>query len=593
MRLIITSALLFYSVCTFTQNVIQGVVRDSETKEALPFCSIAVKGTKKGTITNRDGAFSIAVNLTRDTLLFSYVGYNTLMIPVLKLVQKNVVLLESKQALLQEVTIHAKDDFLYDLIDKCRKKLMKDQSRRTAKVYYGIETATEDQPVEQLECYYNGYLEGASVESLLLKNGRIGLAELDNHYFLTLNSSKAMINMGLTNYSEFYPSTPFQLSRREMKKLFRVELSYEDDKLYEIKFQPRTGKYGCFSGEIWMDKVTYSLLKADFTVTDTPRHPFLPLFPQDSISHVDLTLSRAYRQEGVALVPDHINFTYHVTYKSVRDSLVARVPSIITREINTTGIIYFYDYGDPFILPYFDYDANYDDYRKISIIPYNEVFWTNNNALLLTDRQKENLGFFTHRGQLVNFREGNYGKDFLRNIPDSMRSTLYEFYYSFWSPDKRISLDKKLQQNQTYRLDKMIKTVQSDLYNLEVQILLDVTQLDDSLCIRSYAVFDANKTYFHIPEQSYTNAFLNIYFDLCEVERRKMQKELESHLYSVSQIDSVYKMTSEGINSLTQQYLREVQLGKEEKALKKWNDYIQEHLGIDNLKIFTESYHRE
>jgi hypothetical protein len=593
MRALITTLFMICTVCAVSQTAIQGTVRDAKTNEPLPFCSIAVKGTNKGTITNRDGAFSIHLNLSRDTLLFSYVGYTPAVIPARKLVQKNLVLLERRQVLLQEVTVHAKDDYLYDLLDRCRKRLLKEQARRTAKVYYGIETETKDQPVEQLECYYNGYLEGASVEELLLKNGRIGLAELDKHYFLTLNSSKAIINLGLTEYSEHYPSTPFQLSRREMKKQFRVEAGYEDDKLCEIKFQPRDRTNACFSGEIWMDKVSLSLLKTDLTVTNTPRHPFLPLFPQDSISHVDLTVSRTCRQEGSSMVPDHISFSYHVTYKSVRDSLVAQVPSSISREISTSGIIYFYDYGNPFILPYFEYDPNYDDYRKISIIPYNEVFWNNNNAILLTDRQKENLGFFIHRGQLVNFREGNYGKDFLWNIPDAMRSTLFEFYYSFWSPDKRISLDKKLPQNRAYRLDKVIKTVQSDLYSLEVQILLDVNQIEDSLSCRSYTVFDADKTFYHLPEQSYTEVFLNIYFDLCEVERRKMQKELDSHLFSVSQIDSVYQRTSEDISSLTQQYLREVQLGKDQKAITKWNGYILDQLGIDNLQIFPESYHSE
>jgi len=60
------------------------------------------------------------------------------------------VFLEKKDVLLQELTVHAYDEFLYDLMEKCRKKLLKCKSERVAKVYYGIETYTKEQPVEWL-----------------------------------------------------------------------------------------------------------------------------------------------------------------------------------------------------------------------------------------------------------------------------------------------------------------------------------------------------------------------------------------------------------------------------------------------------------
>jgi hypothetical protein len=582
---------LLHSLFSYSQTRIQGLVKDSKTNEALAYCSIAVKGTKKCTMTNGDGSFSLSVSLTKDSVLFSYVGYETRIIAADRLFQKSTVLLERKHITLQEFTLHATNDYLYGIVDQCRKKIMKDQAEHIAKVYYGIETQSKDQPIEQLECYYNGTLNGIFVDKLLLKNGRIALAGLDSRYFLTLNSSKAISTFNLTDKSEYYPSNPFSFGKREMKKQYNLELESSDDKMYTLKFRPRDGQNTQFSGKAWIDKATYSLLKTDLHIENTVRHPFLPIAPSDSLYNVDMVISRTFRQEGNVDLPDHINFSYRMTYKDRRDSVTASIPPVLTREIITSGVMYFYDYDSPFILPYFEYDASYDDYRKISIIPYNDDFWNNTNNLLLTKKQKENLGFFSHSGYLINFNEGNYGKDFLH--PPGTASDFnkhdeifYEDNYTFWSPNKRISLNKKIPQTEIYSQEKINSSILANLYRLKVQILLDVTQLDESLKCRSYTVFDAVKTFYHLPEQPCTNAFLNIYFDICEVERRKMEKELNAHSYSVTGIDSIYRKTTESIENITRQYLKEVQLGKNEKSLIKWNRYIVENLGIDNLKIF-------
>jgi hypothetical protein len=430
------------------------LVEDSKTNEPLPYCSISIKGTQKGTITNGEGVFSIPVNLNTDTLIFSYVGYDTQKIPSKWVYQNKVVFLKGKDVLLQEVTIHATDDFLYTILDQCRKNLLKDQTRQIAKVYYGLETQTKDRPIEMLECYYNGYLNGTALDKILLKNGRIGLAELENRYFLTLNTSKAISSIELTRKNDDYPLIPLQFNKRELKKYFILKQEYSDGKLSEIKFTPRTDQNRRFSGEVWIDSKTFFLLKINLTIKNALKHPFLPLFQMDSIKNVDLSVSYTYKQEDTKTVLNTINFNYNITYKSVRDSISALVPFIITRDISAKGIMYFYDYNHPFILPYFDYDDGFDDYSKMSIIPYNVVFWKNNNTLVLTQKQKENLGFFAHEGYLVNYDEGNYGKNFLqilRRYPnDSTINPFYEFHYAFWSPNERIILNRKLRQNEIY-----------------------------------------------------------------------------------------------------------------------------------------------
>lgn len=590
LRFYLIVIMLFCSVCSFAQTTVEGWVKDSKTEEPLLYCSISVKGSTKGTITNGEGMFHIFVDPNKDTLLFSYVGYEPQAIPVTLLLKNLSILLKRKDVLLDEVVIHSKDDFIFDILDRCRRKLIMDQTSRTAKVYYGIETQTKEQPIEQLECYYNGYMNGISIEKLGFKNGKLGLAVLDKRYFLTLNASAAISRINLTKRDEFYPFIPFQLNKRELKRYFRVKIKPGDHETYQIEFQPRKKEISCFSGEVWMDKETFAMRKISLNIENTSKHPFLPLFSKDSLLNVNLKIDITIKQDGNSGLLDHIDFNYDVAYKSVREKPTVEIPSVITRDIITKGVLYFYDYDNPFILPWFEYDNGFDDYRKMSFIPYNNFFWKSNFTLCLTEKQKENLGFFSQNGHLINYGEGNYGKDFLKfSHTDSTFSKLYDSYYTFWSPDKRIRLNRELAQNNIYPQEKINNSIQSNLYDLKVQILLDVTQSGDTLHHRSYTVFDAGKTFFHLPEQPYTTVFLNICFDLCEIERRKMEKGLSLKSWTVAQVDSIYKETIESIAIITRRYLKDVQLGKNEKSLHAWNEYVIKNLNIDNIALFPHS----
>jgi hypothetical protein len=315
----------------------------------------------------------------------------------------------------------------------------------------------------------------------------------------------------------------------------------------------------------------------------------VPIFKVDRLSNVDIKISHTFKDDGSSNSLDHINFSYHVTYKSVRDDPGSMVPSVIQRDITTRGVLCFYDYDDPFIIPRFDYDANYDDYRKMSIIPYNDFFWDNNNTLILTEKQKENIGFFADHGHLINFKEGSYGKDFLTLT--HYDTSLYENYYTFWDSIRRFSLNRRLPQNKIYSQRQINSSIMTDQYNLdrlEVQLLLDVTRADNTYSCKSYTVFDEKKSQFHLPDEPETSPYLNIFFDLCEIERRKMEQALQTSSFTVKQIDSVYYATLGNKKKVTAKYLEETKSGKSKKALSKWNARVLDKLGIDNMKFFKE-----
>lgn len=74
------------------QEEVTGVVRDSETGSVLPGVNIVVKETNTGTSTDSDGAFGLTVPSLNDTLIFTFVGYEQLEVPINGRTELNVEL---------------------------------------------------------------------------------------------------------------------------------------------------------------------------------------------------------------------------------------------------------------------------------------------------------------------------------------------------------------------------------------------------------------------------------------------------------------------------------------------------------------------
>jgi len=69
--------LFIFNSYAFCQKIIEGTILDKETKKPVPFASIGIIGTAKGTSSNLNGQFSVSLNET-DSLKISCVGYESL-----------------------------------------------------------------------------------------------------------------------------------------------------------------------------------------------------------------------------------------------------------------------------------------------------------------------------------------------------------------------------------------------------------------------------------------------------------------------------------------------------------------------------------
>src|SRR5699024_3153365 len=64
------------------QATVQGTVTDSQTGETMPGVNVIIKGTTTGTATSSDGTYSMVVSSLSDTLMVSFIGYQTQEVPI-------------------------------------------------------------------------------------------------------------------------------------------------------------------------------------------------------------------------------------------------------------------------------------------------------------------------------------------------------------------------------------------------------------------------------------------------------------------------------------------------------------------------------
>ena len=83
LRVLLMYALLVLSLPAFSQNLtVKGKVTDAQTGEAMIGLNVVIKGTVRGVVTDVDGNYTIT-NCPPDAILvFTYVGYEQLEIPV-------------------------------------------------------------------------------------------------------------------------------------------------------------------------------------------------------------------------------------------------------------------------------------------------------------------------------------------------------------------------------------------------------------------------------------------------------------------------------------------------------------------------------
>lgn len=480
------------------------------------------------------------------------------------------------------MTVSATDQWLYELILKASQRLSK-SVQQESKAYFSLVSTIDMQPVELLECYYNATLTAAKVKQLRFKNGRAGAAQYGERYFMNLNSSQVFSSIDLLNGHPNMPAGPLQLSKRKLHKNYLLSLDHiSDDTLpiYHLTFKPRYPDGTLFYGEIWIEKDSYVIKKIKMAVGPTQTHPFLPLFPNGKVLSVAMQVTKVFSDNNI---PEHLDFNYTIHYQHLQTAAIVNSNKDTVFDVDCKGLLYFYDYKHPFIQPYFDYDESLDDYRKITLLSHNETFWPINSSNPYSLSMLEALAYFNAHGELINFQKK--GKSF-----SSERQKLFETNFIAWSSTKRISLKNTRHTDDTKpQIGLAMESHNVERYNLKAQIFMDLNETKDSLQHCTIALLDTYKTFYNLPEEDVTNCFFNIFFDIYEIYRRALEKKLSDRSLTPEQAADLYQETITQLAATAEKYLVEVERGKRKEPFEKWNLYVVEKLGIDNMKLFNLS----
>lgn len=551
------------------QDGLTGHVVDAATHSGLAYCSVVWKSSRTGTLTNEEGTFALPMASQEDSLVLSMVGYARRTVAMGEVIGTRTWELVSISTELLPVEVRPEQDQLYRLVARCGKALQKMPAFNT-KLYFEMGTHMDGRPAEVVECFYNSRVSGPHVETLDLKHGRIGIAPVHGRVFVSLDVTKAMSLLDIRFQDERFPASPFQWTTTgSLGKRYRVEeraRANDGSGLVNVRLTPRDSSGRFFALDAWINSTTGVPRSITLSCARCARHPFQPLKPMDHIRSLDMRVAITF---DAAPELQHVELTYKMDYED----------TVGHHGVSTRAVMHAFDHGKSFILPLFAYDKGQYDYRKITFQPYDTAFWATAPTLVRTEEQERDRVFFAEHGFLTGSAR----------LPELDGQPLFESNYAWWAPDRRISLKTlppppALSSRSTSPMRS--GAVPASAVNLQAQLYMDVDTTGGQPRIFTATVFDGFRSYYNAPEQRYTDVFLNIYFDLCEIERRHMDQRVRAPGLTYTDMWAMHAQAVHDMERTIRRYLLEVDFGANGPAMTKWNATVKSALGIDNFALF-------
>jgi hypothetical protein len=560
-------------------NVLQGLLLDQQTQFPLAYANIYNHTTDQGTISDESGYFLIPLSAKEDSIEISFIGYRTLTL-VEPFEQKQRFYLEPYAMDLGTVVVTADtEDDSWKWIKEVKKAYQPEDF--SSKVYYQMKSFIDQEQVELVEAYYNGSFEGVDINQLKLKCGRSGIQAKEGRYFVNLESSTALASQLLFNHKTSFPSTPFSISNRKMKRIFKfwtkqMYANEKGDSIRVVRFVPRSEQRENFSGSAFIDQKRNALIRLDLEIEDAVLHPFQPIFPDDQLRRVGMHMKRVYRiNERNQSEFEQLDLKFTIDYVSNRSTLESNPNAVKAYEVECRAVLQAYD-RNTFELPAQNLpDVAMYDYILFRTYPHNFDFWAKANEFSVEDYQGANQAFYDDSSTFTNRDLRFYAGKAQKKTP------FVQYAFKTWQPEERVFFKEQKQAERNYRNAAFI----SDIYDVEAVFFIERNRLLLGAEVISETMLDPFRSFYRMPLTAVAHCFLNIYFDLAEIERRKFMERYDSN-WSEVRFLKAYEELVQKMEQIKQAYFAEVDRGQNLEALAKWNDRVKEELGIDNMSIF-------
>jgi hypothetical protein len=239
-----------------TVYTIHGTVLNEEGR-ALPYSSVYLSQSKKGTTTNSEGEFLLNIKTGSDILLVSHIGYETFSQRITP--QTNTLQIRLKQFIVQIgeiiVTSHSAQDLLKSAIMQIPENY--EQTPFLTKTYYRGKMSEKDSIIYLQEAAFDiikSYQKGFKEIYYLVKNrnfrfdsDKIKYRGFGGQYDYVANAHKQFDNGFFRNYNiSFLPATTFDnrqvhvllaYPKKPDKKSFKMKIYIDAEDLAFVRFE--------------------------------------------------------------------------------------------------------------------------------------------------------------------------------------------------------------------------------------------------------------------------------------------------------------------------------------------------------------------
>lgn len=367
-----------------------GKIVSSETKEEIPFASIAIKEIYKGTASNLLGEFSFKVDSLPVDLIISHLSYETREITVTES-EELLIELTPGRFLMDEVVVQGTGNskFAYDLINNAYYKTTtgKGRQERYGKAFYRQISKNGDEYSELYEMFYDTKFSNNGVEDWAIQEGRYALKLSAFDSFIYNKNFTLMVRL----LTIVQPPTqdlimPVSLDVSEQFDL-RTERIFtaNNRKVAIISFRKKKDiPYPALEGEISIDVDTYEILKLKGNIADDNLNFISLKGKMGSWKNYVVGCELAFQTlENGQLALDYMQLQQNFDYY---------YDGVFTNKVETKSFFTYYEYYEPpkrkklggRLVRFNQRDAD-----VLDAIGYNQLFWDENIIVKRTPIEAE------------------------------------------------------------------------------------------------------------------------------------------------------------------------------------------------------------
>ncbi|MCG8308370.1 MAG: carboxypeptidase-like regulatory domain-containing protein [Cytophagales bacterium] len=370
--------------------IIRGIITDRFSGLPVPYASIALSGTSRGTSSNEDGEFQLSVTKLPTELLVSHINYEKKPVYVYDESGEAKIDLLPTQKTLSEITISSRQGKKsnYHLVKKAFGVLSKSRiDKKYGKAFYRQKSSREDSYTEIFEIFYDIKYSSNGIEDWAVQEGRYAFQKEKEYDIFLYNKNFTLLSRLFPLQQPATDSYTIPI-HRDVKKLFDLELldvlKFGDRMVAVISYTPKPDVIGpAASGALYIDIDSYEILKMKGVLTDDELD-IIGFADKESgwkNSKLEFQISFIDNQSG-ELQMDFVRIDHQFDY------FFQNAP---VGKIKTNSVLTFYEHYTPAKNKRLGGAINFrvSDVEVIGGVGYNKTFWAQNPIVKRTPLEEK------------------------------------------------------------------------------------------------------------------------------------------------------------------------------------------------------------